>query len=341
MPDRRHGLPLGPQGLIKRQLATDAPVTETSCALFRLGEQCNNKCPMCTNTGLRELHFFATDELVRRAEFLYQKGFTQVVLTGGEPTIHPGFFTVVERLQAHVMAWDINTHGRTFAGPGFARRAREMGLRRAIVSLHSHEIAASCAMSGIREDAHHETLAGIHALGAEGVAVTINCVISTYTVGKLRAFYDYCQTEFGPGCTVKLAFPSLFAQTPDFAPIQLRYRDVGGELRALVAHAAACSTALQLESVPCCVLDDPAARNTGRFGFGETHYLDDRTGNRLFSMEWAEAQNAVYPDRCTACRAFASCPGVSTRYARRHGVDELRPFARDLPWWHPGAGRSQ
>lgn len=346
MSGTRHGLPLGPQGLVKKRRQMDAPVDGESCALFRLGEQCNNKCPMCTNTGLRELHFFATEELVERAGFLHQRGFRRVVVTGGEPTIHPGFFTIVDTLHERGMSWDINTHGRTFARPDFAERTRRSGLRRAIVSLHSHEVAASCAMSGIRPDAHQETIAGIHALRAAGVDVTINCVISTYTVGKLRAFFDYCVARFGATpdsagrdfarCTVKLAFPSLYAQTPDFAPIQLRYADVGAELRALRTHAATSAVALQFESVPSCILDDPGAVNTGRFGFGETHYLDDRTGDQLFSMEWAEAQSAVYPRACTSCPAFARCPGVSARYAQRHGTDELRPFASKLPWWHPG-----
>lgn len=332
----RHGLPLGNHGLIKRRLPREAPVDDNSCALYRLGEQCNNQCPMCTNTGLRELHFFATEELLRRAEFLHERGFRRVVVTGGEPTIHPGFWTIIDALHSRDMRWDINTHGRTFAQPGFAERARTRGLERAIASLHSHESAASCAMSGIAPEAHEETVRGIRALRAAGVALTINCVISTYTLGRLRAFFDYCAVEFGPACTVKLAFPSLYAQTPDWAPIQLRYRRVADELRALIGHAASTDTELQIESVPRCVLGDAEARHTGRFGFGETHYLDDRTGDQLFSMQWAEAQSAVYASACASCRALSGCPGVSARYARRFGVEELVPFAKNLPWWHPG-----
>ena len=93
-----------------------------------------------------------------------RSGFRRAVVTGGEPTIHPGFWTVVERLAADGFTWDINTHGRSFAKDGFARRAAEQGLKRAIVSLHSHRPATSAAIFGTREDAHHETVAGIDRL---------------------------------------------------------------------------------------------------------------------------------------------------------------------------------
>src|SRR5690349_8568280 len=109
----------GSPQLFKRRVPDDAPVTAKSLALFRFGEQCNYRCPMCSNTGDPSLFFHATDELVRRAAFLHGCGFTRVIVTGGEATIHPGFWTVIEQLAAYTMTWDINTHGRTFSDRQF------------------------------------------------------------------------------------------------------------------------------------------------------------------------------------------------------------------------------
>src|ERR1700690_2868566 len=120
-----------PARLFKKTIPEQAPVTARSTALFRFGEQCNNHCPMCSNTGEAALFFHPTDELVRRAAFLHGCGFRRVVVTGGEATIHPGFWTVVERLAADAVVWDINTHGRTFSGPRLAQRGAATGLGRA------------------------------------------------------------------------------------------------------------------------------------------------------------------------------------------------------------------
>src|SRR5262249_29004549 len=101
-----------PVRLFKKRIPEEAPVTARSMALFRFGEQCNNHCPMCSNTGEAALFFHRTDELLRRADFLHGCGFQRVVVTGGEATIHPGFWTVIERLAAHPLGWDGNTSGR-------------------------------------------------------------------------------------------------------------------------------------------------------------------------------------------------------------------------------------
>ena len=109
--------------LFKKKVPDDEPVTPQSAVLFRFGEQCNNDCPMCSNTGDASLFFHPTETLLRRAAFLHRSGFRRAVVTGGEPTIHPGFWTVVERLEADGFTWDINTHGRSFAKDRTADRA--------------------------------------------------------------------------------------------------------------------------------------------------------------------------------------------------------------------------
>ena len=137
--------------LFQRRAAQEQAVTPYSLALFRLGEACNHRCPMCSNSGRPEAFFVQPDDLLRRADFLHELGFRRVVLTGGEPTIHPGLPALVARLRELGMSWDANTHGRRFADPEFAAWAVESGLHRAIVSLHSHELEASCVVSGDRK----------------------------------------------------------------------------------------------------------------------------------------------------------------------------------------------
>src|SRR5436853_919535 len=98
--------------LFKKKVPDGEPVTPHSAVLFRFGEQCNNDCPMCSNTGEASLFFHPTETLLRRAEFLHRSGFRRAVVTGGEPTIHPGFGTVVERLRPEGSTWAATTHGR-------------------------------------------------------------------------------------------------------------------------------------------------------------------------------------------------------------------------------------
>ena len=312
--------------LVKKRVAVDVPVGPERLVLVRLGERCNHACPMCTNTKRPEVESFSTGEMLRRIGVVAAMGFKRVVLTGGEPTIHEGFFELAEAARAAGMTWDLNTHGRSFHRVDFAERARSAGLQRAIVSLHSHRPDVSALMSGAPRTSFEQTVAGVQNLRDQGVSVTLNCVLSTLNVGDVEDYLAFAAT-LSPGLRVKLCFPSLLSQGVDWGPVQLRLRDVREVLRAVPAWSLRYGVAVDLESVPSCVDGNPDRPDVGRLGFGETHYLDDRTGNHVVSIAWAEAESAVFAPFCVRCAAFERCSGVGRLYAERHGVDELAPFA--------------
>ena len=313
--------------LFKKKVPDDEPVTPRSAALFRFGEQCNNDCPMCSNTGEAALFFHPTETLLQRAAFLHRYGFRRAVVTGGEPTIHPGFWTVVERLAGDGFTWDINTHGRSFAKEGFARRAAAHGLKRAIVSLHSHRPATSATIFGTREDAHHETVTGIGRLVDAEVDVTLNCVLTRLNLGDLDEYLRAGHARYGGRAAFKFVFPSTLGKGGSWAGIAtLRYADVRETVQRLRSTALELGARVLFESFPNCILDDPDAMNLGRSTFGETHYLDDAKGDRIYSMRHIEAELSTFGEACRRCSALPSCPGVSREYAKRYGVDELVPF---------------
>jgi MoaA/NifB/PqqE/SkfB family radical SAM enzyme len=318
------------RALLKKLRPAVEPVTPRSVALFRLGEQCNNACPMCSNSGRPAAFFVATEELLRRVEFLARRGLRAVVLTGGEATIHPGFWDVVEALVAAGIRWDINTNGRRFADPDFAARARQMGLRRAIVSLHSHRRDAGKEIAGLSDRGYDETLRGVQNLAAVALAnpsdLMVNCVICRPNLAELVGHLRWCADELGPAVVLKYAFPDTLGKGGEWGGIQLRYRDVAATVRALVAEAATRGIQLELESFPNCVVGDPDRDSCGRSGFGETHYLDDLSGHELYSIRHIESELSVYLKSCGRCAALSRCPGVATAYVTRHGGAEFRPI---------------
>ncbi len=315
------------QRLFKRQLPEEAPVTSSSAALFRFGEQCNYRCPMCSNTGEAALFFRPTDELLRRAAVLQHCGFRRVVVTGGEATIHPGFWTVIEHLAAASMVWDINTHGGSFGAAGFAQRAVDHGLQRAIVSLHSMHGATSAAIFGTNEGAHRGTIAGIDRLVEAGVEVLLNCVITRLNLTQLEDYLHTATQRFDRKVAFKFVFPSTLGKGGHWPGIAtLRYHELRATVRRLQDLAAHQQLRILFESFPNCVLEIPEHLNYGRATFGETHYLDDASGDRVYSMRHIEAELSAFGEACLRCTALRHCPGVSLAYARQFGVDELTPF---------------
>ena len=83
--------------------------------------------------------------------------------------------------------------------------------------------------------------------------------------------------------------------------------------------------ASSFESFPNCILQDPNAPNFGRSTFGESHYLDDASGDRVYAMRHIEAELSAYGEACRRCVVVRRCAGLSYAYAKRYGVGELTP----------------
>ncbi len=314
------------RALLRKLQPADEPVGERSLALFRLAEACNNACPMCSNSGRPEAFFIPTEELLRRVEVLAGLGFRRVVLTGGEPTIHPGFWDVVGALRARGLTWDVNTHGRTFADPAFMARALAEGLSRAIVSFHSHQLEPSMVISGMNERGHEETIGGVAQLARSKVWLMLNCVLTRHNLDHLEAFVRWCVERFGVGYVLKIVFPSTTGKGGGWEGIDLRYLDVVEPVRALRTAAHELGLRTVFESIPNCILDDPGNRNVSRSGFGETHYLDDIDGSHVYPIRYIESVLSAYGAQCQRCRALKRCPGVARTYLERHGSGELNPM---------------
>ncbi len=273
-----------------------------------------------------EAFFQPIAEVVRRVGYLHKEGVKQVVLTGGEPTIHPDFWTIVAELGQRGIRWDINTHGRSFSESDFSDQAVFEGLGRAIVSFHSHIEEASKVISGTSSRGHHETIEGIKNLLDRGVWLMLNFVLTRQNQGTLVDYLRYCLETFGRNYQIKVVFPSTAGKGGEWEGIQLRFEEVQAEIKEAQTFAQEQDLTLVFEGFPNCILGDSESKNISRSGFGETHYLDDVTGNDLYPIQFIEAEFSAYPEGCTNCIALQRCPGVPRSYLEAYGADEFSPI---------------
>ena len=310
--------------LTRKQVSPIAPIGSASMCLLRLGEACDHRCPMCSNSGRPELRHLPSQQAIARFEHLRELGFRRLMLTGGEPTLHPIFWELVERAAAAGIRWDLNTHGGHIGER--AQEAVTLGLQRVILSLHDHEEGPACVMSGIGPARHHQVVASVDLLLTAGARVHLNRVLGRPNLGRLDAYLRFVAARWGAAIPVKVCFPSTAGKGGGWEGIQIRYEEVGAELRAAVQTAATLGIDLDFEAVPSCVLQDPSRTDLGRAAWGESHYLDERDGRTVHGMAFLESMQRFYGPGCAGCAAFAGCPGISRHHAQTHGVDWTRPF---------------
>ena len=103
----------------------------------RLTYDCNDRCIFCLDAHTHDGTNRDREEI--RAQILdgRRKGAQRLILSGGEPTIHPDFvkFVKLGRLAGYRKVQTV-TNGRMFAYPEFLKRSLDAGLSEITFSIH-------------------------------------------------------------------------------------------------------------------------------------------------------------------------------------------------------------
>jgi MoaA/NifB/PqqE/SkfB family radical SAM enzyme len=167
----------------------------------RLTFDCNDHCVFCLDAHAHDGEI--RDRADVKAQILdgRRKGATRLILSGGEPTIHPNFvdFVRLGRLAGYTKIQTV-TNGRLFSYKEFIDRAIEEGLSEITFSIHGPNAKVHDALVGTK-GAFDEELQGLkNALANGRPIVNIDIVINRANVRHLpemlRMFTEMGVKEF-------------------------------------------------------------------------------------------------------------------------------------------------
>ncbi|WAS89837.1 radical SAM protein [Nannocystis punicea] len=152
----------------------------------RLTFDCNDRCVFCLDAHTHDGTNRDREEI--RAQILdgRRRGATRLILSGGEPTIHPNFVDFV-RLgrRAGYRKIQTVTNGRMFAYPAFLRAALDAGLSEITFSIHGPNARVHDALVGTR-GAFDEEVKGLRGALADGrPVVNIDVCVNRGNVKQL------------------------------------------------------------------------------------------------------------------------------------------------------------
>ena len=152
----------------------------------RLTFDCNDRCVFCLDSHTHDGTVRGRDEV--RAQILdgRRKGAERLILSGGEPTIHPNFvdFVRLGRLAGYARVQTV-TNGRMFAYPAFLKASIDAGLGEITFSIHGPNAKIHDALVGTR-GAFEEEMKGLRGALADGrVIVNIDVCVNRANVRHL------------------------------------------------------------------------------------------------------------------------------------------------------------
>lgn len=147
---------------------------------FELTARCNFNCPMCyvhlsAEEQQRRGRELTAEEWIEIAEQAKQEGTVFLLLTGGEPTVHPEFVKIYERLSAMGFYLSLNSNGRLLEGDLlelFKRKPPE----RLNITLYAVDNEGYRKQCGV--PAYDRVVRNIRALRQAGIFVRVNLTIT-------------------------------------------------------------------------------------------------------------------------------------------------------------------
>ena len=160
--------------ILKPVSSADAKIVEHEEAAHekrnwvRLTFDCNDRCIFCLDAHTHDGTNRDREEI--RSQILdgRRKGAQRLILSGGEPTIHPDFvkFVKLGRLAGYRKVQTV-TNGRMFAYPEFLKRSLDAGLSEITFSIHGPNARIHDALVGTK-GAFEQEVKGLHNALADG-----------------------------------------------------------------------------------------------------------------------------------------------------------------------------
>ena len=157
---------------------------------------CNNDCPHCYNEPDRfDLPPMDRASWASVLDVMARVGVPHVILTGGEPTMHPDVLGIIEDATARGLVVGMNSNGRRYAGGDFAAQARAAGLDHLQVTVESHRADVHDAMVGAK--AWEQTTRGVRRAREAGLLTITNTTLTRANARELDPLLDFLAGDLG------------------------------------------------------------------------------------------------------------------------------------------------
>jgi len=283
---------------------------------------CNHFCGFCSNPTTPYVHTFETMKVL--VDDLKSRDYFGVILTGGEPSLHPELPRIARYARDQGLHVRMITNGWRLADPDFARDMAEAGLEMVHVSVYSVRAEIEARLRGL-PDTLPKAFAAVENAHRYGIEVNINCVINKLNADHLDENIRYWIDKHPHvrHFVWNNLDPSMGRAEVNQAEYTPRLADFEVSLHRALRLLHTSGRTFRVEKVPLCYMTEFAwaSTETRKIVKGEervVHFLDAKQTVRQTAWEH------VYSDACEACSLRTICGGLFDR-GNAYDPEELYP----------------
>lgn len=287
---------------------------------------CNHLCGFCSNPTSPYTHDF--DSMKVLVDDFVERGYFGIILTGGEPTLHPELPKITRYARDNGLHVRMITNGHNLGNPGFAQEMADAGLQLVHVSVYSIRPDVEERLRGMK-DTLDRAMRGIEAAYAAGIDVNINCVINALNADHLHENIEHWidKHPYIRHFVWNNLDPSMGRAEVNQDQYTPRLADFEHSLRRALTLLNDSGRTFRVEKVPLCYMADFAwasteTRKIVKLEERIVHFLDDKQTVR--QTDW----DHLYADVCAVCSVREICGGL---FNRGDGYDPAELYPLFIP----------
>lgn len=302
---------------------------------FALGYACNHNCIICPvseKTGMRGSYTGYTEaDINSYIESLRVNEVEHVVLSGGEPTLSPLFFPLLEKLADQKIRITLLSNGERFADKELVQKLKSVyptELLSVTTAFHASYKELHEIISG-KQGSFEATIEGCNNILSAGYSLTLKHCIHGMNYSDSEAFIHFINHFFPESCDLILCeIDYVGIDDINREKVRLSYKDLGSTIEKMLDvvecyQEQGCKRRVHLTETPLCIVDPYYWKYFSR---GSTELVEVYAENNggVTVSEQVMSECGTFFEVCKGCRVKDYCPGTWYSSADILGIDELR-----------------
>ncbi|RJO64356.1 MAG: radical SAM protein [Candidatus Omnitrophota bacterium] len=302
-------------------------------AYLQITRECNNECLFCSNPQFKKN--YGLGEIKNKIIALKKQNITEIILTGGEPTLVSFLPEVISFIQKNGIASRIITNGCKLEDPRLTKKLFKAGLRDINISIHSDSSSIADKLSQ-KKGHFKKAIKGLENSLRVGFHVALNSTINTLNCKNLsntakffiKAFpgiKHFVYNNLDPG----KADGEINSRVVNNQWIVARYTDIELELKKTVELLRTHERTMRIERVPLCYMQgfEELSSETRKIVKNELYicsFISKKRTDKLRQVKPTKFRIKV--ECCAHCSANRICAGIQKEYINIYGSKELYPI---------------
>lgn len=296
---------------------------------FYISSSCRNNCIFCGEKDLLEDfkgQFVAKAEAEREIRKRAKAGFNFLVLTGGEPTLHPDIVKIAKLAKGLRYQVFVNSDGGRFSEENFCRKIMpHIDYLSFSIYGHTDRLHNLHTRNGKSFSILKKSLENVEKIPAE-TKISARILMTKHNFSRLPKIIDFISRYKR---VKKILFSGL---APEGRALE-NYRNLVvplGEIRKkiplLARLVAKKSRKIKFFGLPVCVLGELEERSSDTKWHFQITLKKIRRGKRTVLAEtegFKPLKGVMKPDKCLRCSKKDFCPGIFEKYYQEFGDGEL------------------